>query len=552
MNRAAPPIDRGMSRPRLLLCLGLLACALAASAGAAQAAVLPAGWPTHLLVGMRDEENGAADLHAQTPMEARYHYLAGGVNTGQGWANWAEGGGSFVSKFVADSQANGFLPIFSLYDIRPSLPGATQSDERTGDLQNLANVDTMRAYLADVKLFMQKASQAGGPVVLHVEPDLWGYAQVAAGDGGNASAVPAQVAATGMGELSGLPDTVAGLAQAFVRLRDTYAKNVELAYHLSIWGTGVDIAHADSSDAAVDELAAKSTAFYQSLGASFDLVFAETADRDSGYAQNVDGNTESWWDEADFARHARYLRDVSTTLDKKVVVWQVPLGNRVMAAMNNTPFHWQDNRVEWLLGPDAKAHLAPYVNAGVIGFLFGAAQANSTCACDAAKDGLTNPAPINGNTVASFNADDDGGYFKKQVAAYYKATPPTLPAVVRAASKAKARTKAPRLRIKGHVSARSVRRGASITVTVRVTSGSTAATLVAIQLYGPGKKKAFSAQQAFKDQKLRKRVPRRFTMRFKVPAGAARGRWTVKVGVFNPDWNRLYSWTDNAGTFTVR
>ena len=50
-----------------------------------------------------------------------------------------------------------------------------------------------------------------------------------------------------------------------------------------------------------------------------------------------------------------------------------------------------------------------------------AAPTATTCACDAAKDGVTNPAPINGNTRASLSADDDGGYFKRQARAYYKA-----------------------------------------------------------------------------------------------------------------------------------
>ena len=34
-------------------------------------------------------------------------------------------------------------------------------------------------------------------------------------------------------------------------------------------------------------------------------------------------------------------------------------------------------------------------------------------------DGVTNPAPINGNTGVSLNADDDGGFFKQKAVAYY-------------------------------------------------------------------------------------------------------------------------------------
>jgi len=36
-------------------------------------------------------------------------------------------------------------------------------------------------------------------------------------------------------------------------------------------------------------------------------------------------------------------------------------------------------------------------------------------------DGLTNPAPINGNTLVSLSADDDGGFFDQKAGAYYSA-----------------------------------------------------------------------------------------------------------------------------------
>ncbi|MDE3097711.1 MAG: hypothetical protein KGK07_17125, partial [Chloroflexota bacterium] len=53
--------------------------------------------------------------------------------------------------------------------------------------------------------------------------------------------------------------------------------------------------------------------------------------------------------------------------------------------------------------------------------LFGRGADGATCACDAAGDGITNPAPINGNTGVSLSADDDGGFFRQKAAAYYAA-----------------------------------------------------------------------------------------------------------------------------------
>jgi hypothetical protein len=56
----------------------------------------------------------------------------------------------------------------------------------------------------------------------------------------------------------------------------------------------------------------------------------------------------------------------------------------------------------------------------VVAVLFGRGADGPTCACDAAGDGVTNPAPIDNNAGASLNADDDGGYFEQQAANYYK------------------------------------------------------------------------------------------------------------------------------------
>ena len=102
--------------------------------------------------------------------------------------------------------------------------------------------------------------------------------------------------ATGVPEVAGLPNTVAGLAQGIVRLRNQYAPNVILAYHVSVWGTNVDIAMSDPSDSQVDALGNRAGAFYNSLGAAFDVAFGEFSDRDSAYMQLVQGKgPQSWW-----------------------------------------------------------------------------------------------------------------------------------------------------------------------------------------------------------------------------------------------------------------
>jgi hypothetical protein len=125
--------------------------------------------------------------------------------------------------------------------------------------------------------------------------------------GDDAATVPAKVSETGVAVLHGLPSTVSGFAQAIVKLRDVYAPNVTLAYHVSVWGTGIDLALSNPPDATVDALAARAAAFYKSLNARFDLAFAEFSDRDSGFYQFVYGDGgASWWDADDFRRSTRF------------------------------------------------------------------------------------------------------------------------------------------------------------------------------------------------------------------------------------------------------
>ena len=74
--------------------------------------------------------------------------------------------------------------------------------------------------------------------------------------------------------------------------------------------------------------------------------------------------------------------------------------------------------MEWLLDEPSRAHLSEYQQAGAVAFLFGRGADGVTCACDANRDGVTNPEPINGNMGVSLNADDDGGFFRQKSKEY--------------------------------------------------------------------------------------------------------------------------------------
>jgi hypothetical protein len=378
-------------------------------------------------LGMGDGPGGAATMRATAPFGFRYQYLAGGVNNTpeHGWATW-NANGDFATFYIQDSIKYGITPTFSYYMIRQSGPNGSL-DDANADFNNLQDTTTMAKYFADLKLFFQKsAAFPSTKVLLHVEPDMWGFLQQRS-SGDNAASVPVQVSSTGLTELNGLPNNLMGMAQGIKRLRDTYGPNVWLGYHMSIWGTGNDIKYSRPDDTTVTNLATRSGNFYLSLNTNFDVAFAEFSDRDAAFKQIQYGDTAAWWDASDFSRNQLYISRFVSVAQKRVVFWQIPVGNTRMLAENNTWEHYQDNKVEWLLDDPSRANVTGYLNAGVVAWLFGRGADGPTCFCDAAKDGVTNPPPINGNTRPSLNADDDGGYFRERGAAYYSAGAMPLP-----------------------------------------------------------------------------------------------------------------------------
>jgi hypothetical protein len=343
---------------------------------ASAAALLP-GWPpTHVTLGLASQPGGAAHVHA---LHAgwRYQYLTGGANTDNGWATWNPDG-SFVTKYVAESQAAHITPVFTYYQLLSSKPSGSNSsggDESAKDLANLADAALMKAYYADLSLALIRANRAaqGKAVVFHIEPDLWGYLQQRARTD-DASTLPAAVARSGAPRLSGLPDTAAGFAQAIVRLRDQLAPNVVLGYHLSTWGTKTDPVLQNPTPSTVDTLSARSARFYASLHARFDAIFSDPSDRDDGFKATVlhDGG-RGRWTAGDYQRDRRWLAGVHRATHLPLVMWQIPLGNR---GLSNTPGHYRDTHVQTLLG-NAKV-LRGYRDAGVVALLFGGGAEGTT------------------------------------------------------------------------------------------------------------------------------------------------------------------------------
>jgi hypothetical protein len=389
--------------------------------------------------------NDPSDLSWMTssgvPWAYRYQYISGGVNTSGNWETWQDPSqppGQFAIDYVTASHDAGYIPVFSWYELLQSSP-SSGSDESDRDFSNLNDATTMASYYASFALLMQCAAQAGGTVIVQVEPDLWGYLQQRAA-GGDAASLAASVASSGYSGVAGYANTAAGFGAALIHLRNVYAPNVLLAVHASMWSSGIDISSDTSPAVNAAAEADKTAAFLMSTG-SWDLVFNDVDDHDAGWweAQGDDSSSFThWWDPTNqvfpnFQRYLEWVAELHTKTGIPQVAWQVPIGNQYYLTMNNTCGHYQDNVAQYFIG-----HASDLYAAGLIAVLFGAGNACQTTYTDADGDGVTNNGGVPTtdalggciacNTNVSTVSDDDGGYLRTAVGAYYAATTPPPPA----------------------------------------------------------------------------------------------------------------------------
>src|SRR5438309_1200572 len=369
------------------------------------------------------------------PWKYRYTYLSAGVNTSSGWETWNTPSGAYATFYMNATDSLGAIPVFSYYEMLQSLP-STGSTELDRDYSNLNNTSTMNAYYANFALLMSKASAFGKPVVVQVEPDLFGYMEHKAA-GGDASTVSASVASSGYAGLSALPNTFQGFSWALLKLRDSIAPNVILAPHASTWASGVDIGQNVDPTFNLAADADKVAAFLNSAGvasnpygSTFDVVFNDVSDNDA--ALNA-----RWWDRndvilPDFQQWLTWMTELHAKTARPLIEWQVPVGNQYFDTMNNSTGHTQDNRVEYFL-----SHGPALTAAGIIAVLVGSGGNGGSTYTDAKGDGVTNPAPISTfecnlcNNHASVWPDDDGGYLRIFVGLYYgSAASPAITSLV--------------------------------------------------------------------------------------------------------------------------
>lgn len=357
--------------------------ALASAEG--PAGEIPAGLPARLLIGLGERDGHTWMRDSGVPWDVRYVYFT------KGWVeNYVHGprDGSWALGYLRATAAQGFIPAVTYYQLHDE-PGGGEPRfyVKTRDAA------TMRSYFSDVKVLMAVARDFGKPVILHIEPD--GFALLQQQTLANPNA-PAAIAATGLPELRGLPDTVAGFGLAFLQLRKAVgAQNVILGMHVSAWSSGKDIAHSSITEPLEPEVD-KTLAFLGPLGLqpnrtgeTYDILVGDPLDRDADFFRLEQGDDRRWWSPADgapvasrsFNRYAEWMRLFNRASGKRWVLWQIPLGNSHHLNVENRGGlreGFRDNRTEYFFGPDGRRHLARFVDAGAIALLFGPGKAGQS------------------------------------------------------------------------------------------------------------------------------------------------------------------------------
>lgn len=316
------------------------------------------GLPPSFAIGLGHD---ALDLRDANQMQAyalpakvdiHYMYLSG-----LDWPAWQPNGG-YVTAHAEAAKARGIVPMFTLYQ------AAASGD---GNLAAMNGDAFMREYWAGVRLAFERLGEVDTPAIVHLEPDLWGYAQKQGGD--DPSAVKMRVAAL-VPECADLPDDVSGAAKCMIRLARSLAPKAVVGLSASSFGA--------PDPASVG-------AYLVKLGAAdADIVVVETLDRDAGcFEAAVDPNCrrsgDFYWDETNathpsFHDHLAWARTIHEITGKPLLWWQMPLG-QPSASPGGSAGRYRDNRVRYLF-----AHPEEFAAAGGIGAVFGSGKENQTTA----------------------------------------------------------------------------------------------------------------------------------------------------------------------------
>jgi len=339
------------------------------------------GLPGRFLIGLGNDAEGGADKMVTYSLEQKLdiHYM---YLSGLDWPTWNSPEGAYVTMQANAAKSRGIVPMFTLYQ------AASYGENNLGAF---ATKEFMTRYWRGVRVMFDRLGELDSPAIVHVEPDLWGYAQQ---KGDDPAAVPMKVGSI-VPECTDLPENVAGMAKCVIRLSRRIAPKVVIGLSASSFGA---FTNGQSDPVRIG-------AYMKKLGADeADIMVVETLDRDAGcFELGIDPLCKRggsfYWDESNVAHpnfhdHLAWAKTIRGAVGRPLLWWQMPLG--VPSGSAGGALRYRDNRVRYLF-----AHPGEFAEAGGIGAVFGTGAPNQT------------------------TARTDGGQFKNAVNGYY-ANPASL------------------------------------------------------------------------------------------------------------------------------
>jgi hypothetical protein len=363
-------------------------------AGCLGSSLLAALGKDRLMVGLTGSDGAAASA----PFDLRYVYLSGGLFTsttpcttcaascmGQWWGCYNTPAGAYATLFMtsATGASSAQIPMFTYYEILQTAQATISGfQEGTAEATQAAtNVGIMTRYYNDWRFLLQEIGTS--KVMLHIEPDFWGYVRQA----GDPTTLAAAVGSANPTDCSALPATIAGMGQCMIAMVRKYAPHALVGLQASAWNIAGNTTAGMDVTVDAKQVAAVLAACGQS---SADFVVVETSDRDAGYYQVVE-NKDTWWDPTDttlpdYAQDLTWIKALTEALGTPALYWQTPLGNAAQTTVMN---HYKDNRVDYFFGGSASqvesaapvtvpSHWSQLAAAHVVGVAFGAGAGDQT------------------------------------------------------------------------------------------------------------------------------------------------------------------------------
>lgn len=322
-----------------------------------------------LLIGAQMSDSTASSA----PFDARYLYLAGGAASdescmtsckassacGAWWGCWQWDElppGEYINAHITNATSAQWqgstraqIPVFTYY----LWLNTAKMGEGSAEVTAMNDSTILTRYLHDWRFLLQKIGTR--QVMIHIEPDLWGYVRAVNSD---PYAIPAPVKTANPTDCSTQENTAAGFARCMISMVRKYAPNATVGLHASPWN------YAQNGDA---ESIAN---FMLELGAGEgDFIVTDPSDRDAGWYESQ-GQAWRWWDDQKANAYLAWSKTLSERTGKPTIMWQIPLGNM---NQNNTYQHYKDNRVDWLF-----SHINDVAASHVVGLFFGSGDTPQT------------------------------------------------------------------------------------------------------------------------------------------------------------------------------